>query len=201
MNGSCLGELSVRPNVLTAPLRRLSTAAIAEILPSFDKNPTIRAMNPVAALSAEAKRIFAAVEREREEAKDAGLTGDWWEGERKKGITEEQAKAFKAARTMVKALEIGDEEMEGMEGLAGGLGAMLAAETGLGPGGGIGFDYEGFDHDGGDDEAVGDEKHLAERLAEPLVVNGGEKSGEMDWMEEGLEEGKRDEMDVEMDLD
>ncbi|KAI4168057.1 MAG: hypothetical protein LQ343_006690 [Gyalolechia ehrenbergii] len=211
-------------NERDSPVRRFAVAAIHEVLPVFDKNPIIRTTHPFAALSPEGKRIVAAVEREREEARLAGLTGDWWEGERKKGVTEEEAKLYKAARNMVKALEIGDEEMLGMEGWPGGLGAMVAGEMGLGPGGSIGFDYEGFDdEDDHDDDWVvsgvemagkrGEMEGVEEGVGKGVEegVGKGVEEGEMEGMEEGV--GKRveepvgkememgEQIDIEMDMD
>lgn len=152
------------------------------------------------------------------------MTGDWWEGERKKGVTEEEAKLYKAARNMVKALEIGDEEMLGMEGWPGGLGAMVAGEMGLGPGGSIGFDYEGFDdEDDHDDDWVvsgvemagkrGEMEGVEEGVGKGVEegVGKGVEEGEMEGMEEGV--GKRveepvgkememgEQIDIEMDMD
>ncbi|KAL8936175.1 MAG: hypothetical protein Q9211_004310, partial [Gyalolechia sp. 1 TL-2023] len=99
-------------NERVAPLQRFSAAAINETRLAFDKKPATRAANPFAALSAEAKNIVAVVEREREEAKQAGVAGDWWAGNLKKGVTPEEAQAYKAARKMAKALDEQEEQEE-----------------------------------------------------------------------------------------
>ncbi|KAL8942713.1 MAG: hypothetical protein Q9216_001517, partial [Gyalolechia sp. 2 TL-2023] len=63
-------------NERAAPLKRFSVDAINHALLAFDKKPATRAANPFAALSAEAKNVVAVVERERDDAKQAGVAGD-----------------------------------------------------------------------------------------------------------------------------
>lgn len=185
---------------------RFTREAIVEVEMLFHKDPAIRATHPFDELSLEAKQIVATVETEREEAAAGGTTAeDWWHGPERKGATGSEQKAFKEERewakaaVMVEALEKGEKE-EAMLGLgveeeglgdigamntveeAAGLGAMTAEDMGLGPGG---FDDLGF-VSCDDDDLAEDEQQVGE---------GAEKGGEM----EGVEEGKGD--DMAMDLD
>ncbi len=89
-------------------------------------------------LSAEGREIFRAIERERQEAWQAGVQGDWWGGERRKGVGAAELQVCYGARRLLVASAGGadsedDDDGEGEEdGVAGSRGADIG---GIGEGG------------------------------------------------------------------
>ncbi|KAL9015559.1 MAG: hypothetical protein Q9185_007050 [Variospora sp. 1 TL-2023] len=79
--------------------------------------PALRAAHPFRNLSDEAKQIIRTLEDERDAAKAAGENGDWWEGGRKKGVTREMAKQYKAGRRLMREKDMNVQEMLGIDTL------------------------------------------------------------------------------------
>ncbi|KAL9010330.1 MAG: hypothetical protein Q9173_004723 [Seirophora scorigena] len=102
--------------------RGFSESAIQEAHRLFHKEPAVRAAHPFGSLTDEAKEIVKTLETDREAAKAAGVDGDWWEGPRKKGVTQEIAKQYKAARQLMREKGLSMESMLGIETL--GLGDL-----------------------------------------------------------------------------
>ncbi|KAI4136872.1 MAG: hypothetical protein LQ341_005394 [Variospora aurantia] len=132
----------------------------------IDLSPATRAAHPFMNLTNEAKEIIKSLEAERDTAKAAGTTGDWWNGSHKKGMTSKMAKHHKEGREMVRQSYMGMKEMLGIE--------TLGTE---------GFDHIGFEEDIDDDDLEG----LGE--GDDEGVDGGETvSRVLESKEGGMEE-------------
>ncbi|KAL8651255.1 MAG: hypothetical protein Q9210_003362 [Variospora velana] len=101
----------------------------------IDLSPATRAAHPFRNLTNEAKEVIKSLEAERDTAKAAGTTGDWWNGSHKKGMTSKTAKHHKEGREMVRQSGMAMKEMLGIE--------TLGLE---------GFDQIGFEEDIDDDD-------------------------------------------------
>lgn len=66
-------------------------------------NPAIRQATAEKGLSEEAKEVLEALETEKEEARRNGIEGDWWLGERTKGVSTEFAKVLAEGRNLARA--------------------------------------------------------------------------------------------------
>ncbi|KAL8871534.1 MAG: hypothetical protein Q9174_002655 [Haloplaca sp. 1 TL-2023] len=92
--------------------RRFQHAAIAEVFRLFDNDPRDRAARPYASMSAEAQHIVAVWEKERAQAANPKI--DWWDGPSRKGVTNEEQRAYKMAKQMEQAMEMDKDDVMGL---------------------------------------------------------------------------------------
>lgn len=168
---------------------RYTKAAINELLLALHRDAAVRALNPVSALSAEARYIITRVEAERLEAMEAGIWGDWWEGERKKGVTPAVVKAFKAARKLAAGMDVENEELFGLGKVAeeGNELEEIMAEGDVTESSSEGDDDED-DEDDNDDDENEDEDDDDDDDEEDEEEEAGR------WVMEGIETGVREMM-------
>ncbi|KAI4269262.1 MAG: hypothetical protein LQ337_007387, partial [Flavoplaca oasis] len=91
---------------------RFTKPAIQEVEKLFHKNDDIRAAHPYHTMSAEAASIVSIFEAERALATDGS---DWWDGPMRRGLTTAQAKEYKAAYQMAKAIHKGEMDTIGLD--------------------------------------------------------------------------------------
>ncbi|KAI4195396.1 MAG: hypothetical protein LQ348_002465 [Seirophora lacunosa] len=156
--------------------RRFSKNAIKEAF-DMDFRPEIRASHPFSSLTYEAKQLIKTIENERGAAKAAGVNSDWWGGSRRKGVTPEMAKQYKAARQLMREKGLDMELMLGIESLGLGDFDQVGFEDDLEDG-----ELEGLGE--GDDEGKGGSQEV--KVAPESEADGG-------GMEQDQEQGGEDE--------
>lgn len=142
-----------------------------------DFRPEIRASHPFSSLTYEAKQLIKTIENERGAAKAAGVNSDWWGGSRRKGVTPEMAKQYKAARQLMREKGLDMELMLGIESLGLGDFDQVGFEDDLEDG-----ELEGLGE--GDDEGKGGSQEV--KVAPESEADGG-------GMEQDQEQGGEDE--------
>ncbi|KAL8961296.1 MAG: hypothetical protein Q9193_002130 [Seirophora villosa] len=156
--------------------RGFSQSAIQE-LQRLDFRPEIRASQPFSSLTDEAKGIVQILETDREAAKAAGVQGDWWEGPRKKGVSQKMAKEYKAARQLMREKGLSMQSMLGIETLGLGDFDQVGFEDDLEDG-----ELEGLGE--GDDEGKGGSQEV--EVAPKSEADGGEM--DQDQEQDGQDE-------------
>ncbi|KAI4192294.1 MAG: hypothetical protein LQ346_004366 [Caloplaca aetnensis] len=113
---------------------RFSRAALLECLKLFYRRRSVKAaakMKVEEELSAEGREVLRTIERERQEAWQAGVKGDWWGGERRRGVIKAELQVWQGARRLIVASTGGagsedDDDVEDEEdGVTGSRGADI----------------------------------------------------------------------------